>query len=504
MSFNRREDTRRATHVIDAIQDLMLVLDADAHIVYLSPSATRILGADPNQLLNQSCFTLSHPDDVEHLQTAIDFGKGQAPLIASQHVLRLRCQRDPVRAQFPNDQPTESPGADSGKGLSNNPAADDPCSMEAGTADSATSSAGPPALDPSSYIVATVHARPLVFSSVGALALPGMIQPLMHQLMSGFRSTNPPVPPPPPTPLPMLPLATLVVEVSQSTDLAPLLSIATAPMSADAAPGASGGTVQSPPTVSPITGAAAASSLTLASPSADYTPAPAVVASGYTLLIGRTYPLMPHDDIMDEVIGLQVENQILRESLRAKYLAKAETLDAAQLLVGRVLGQRFGGIPLVSVLHEATLNPMTLVRDGTPDTTTTVMPSPAVSDVMFMDTEPAAAEQTLAPPPLLPVDPAGSAAVGGGGSSAQYMPAQGHGSGLAGVAAPSDFIDAKLTATNGQPNAQAKRRKRSKPESSYVCMDCGTDSSPEWRKGPTGEKCLWYVPDCYCSAIFSE
>ncbi|KAJ3367268.1 blue light receptor [Allomyces arbusculus] len=40
--------------------------------------------------------------------------------------------------------------------------------------------------------------------------------------------------------------------------------------------------------------------------------------------------------------------------------------------------------------------------------------------------------------------------------------------------------------------AAAKKRKRraAKPETDRVCIDCGTTTSPEWRKGPTGAKTL--------------
>ncbi|KAI9019997.1 hypothetical protein CLU79DRAFT_756670 [Phycomyces nitens] len=35
-----------------------------------------------------------------------------------------------------------------------------------------------------------------------------------------------------------------------------------------------------------------------------------------------------------------------------------------------------------------------------------------------------------------------------------------------------------------------KRRKKQRGEDDYVCTDCGTTSSPEWRKGPQGSKTL--------------
>ncbi|KAI8970055.1 GATA zinc finger-domain-containing protein [Mycotypha africana] len=35
-----------------------------------------------------------------------------------------------------------------------------------------------------------------------------------------------------------------------------------------------------------------------------------------------------------------------------------------------------------------------------------------------------------------------------------------------------------------------KRRKKHKKVEDYICTDCGTTSSPEWRKGPNGPKTL--------------
>ncbi|EEH36641.2 cutinase gene palindrome-binding protein [Paracoccidioides lutzii Pb01] len=38
--------------------------------------------------------------------------------------------------------------------------------------------------------------------------------------------------------------------------------------------------------------------------------------------------------------------------------------------------------------------------------------------------------------------------------------------------------------------ANTERRRRSKPAETHFCTDCGTFSSPEWRKGPSGKKTL--------------
>lgn len=63
---------------------------------------------------------------------------------------------------------------------------------------------------------------------------------------------------------------------------------------------------------------------------------------------------------------------------------------------------------------------------------------------------------------------------------------------------PNTPTDPNLTTTPGSavpgtPGGEVKPRKKKKPrieEEEYVCTDCGTVDSPEWRKGPLGPKTL--------------
>ncbi|OBZ91144.1 Cutinase gene palindrome-binding protein [Choanephora cucurbitarum] len=50
--------------------------------------------------------------------------------------------------------------------------------------------------------------------------------------------------------------------------------------------------------------------------------------------------------------------------------------------------------------------------------------------------------------------------------------------------------DQDMSADNLERKDKWKRRKKTKGSDEYVCADCGTTSSPEWRKGPQGPKTL--------------
>jgi len=52
--------------------DIVMVLDADGSVRYVSPSVERVLGMEARQLHGRSCFGLLHPDDEQAARTALD------------------------------------------------------------------------------------------------------------------------------------------------------------------------------------------------------------------------------------------------------------------------------------------------------------------------------------------------------------------------------------------------------------------------------------------------
>jgi len=63
-----------------------------------------------------------------------------------------------------------------------------------------------------------------------------------------------------------------------------------------------------------------------------------------------------------------------------------------------------------------------------------------------------------------------------------------------GITMPADK-DSRLAAggtysTDGYGDGNGDKKKKMKIAEEYVCTDCGTLDSPEWRKGPTGPKTL--------------
>jgi PAS domain S-box-containing protein len=57
--------------LVEASQDLIVVLDHAGSVVYVSPSLQRVLGFDPSQQLGHSAFEFIHPDDHRAAQRAL-------------------------------------------------------------------------------------------------------------------------------------------------------------------------------------------------------------------------------------------------------------------------------------------------------------------------------------------------------------------------------------------------------------------------------------------------
>jgi PAS domain S-box-containing protein/putative nucleotidyltransferase with HDIG domain len=59
-----RESEQRFRALIENVSDLVLVIDAQGMITYASPSATRVGGYEPGELLGKSITAFIHPDDI--------------------------------------------------------------------------------------------------------------------------------------------------------------------------------------------------------------------------------------------------------------------------------------------------------------------------------------------------------------------------------------------------------------------------------------------------------
>lgn len=57
-----RESARRFRAVIEHGYDVMLLLESDGSVLYASPSAERVLGYPPRELVGGNGFDLIHPD----------------------------------------------------------------------------------------------------------------------------------------------------------------------------------------------------------------------------------------------------------------------------------------------------------------------------------------------------------------------------------------------------------------------------------------------------------
>ena len=63
-----RESARRFRAVIEYGYDVVLLLESDGSVLYASPSAERVLGYPPRELVGGNGFDLIHPDQVEDIR----------------------------------------------------------------------------------------------------------------------------------------------------------------------------------------------------------------------------------------------------------------------------------------------------------------------------------------------------------------------------------------------------------------------------------------------------
>ncbi len=71
-----RESEARFRALIENSLDVTLLLEADATVRYASPSAERVLGFPPDELVGRSAFDLVHPDDAPALAEIFRLGSG--------------------------------------------------------------------------------------------------------------------------------------------------------------------------------------------------------------------------------------------------------------------------------------------------------------------------------------------------------------------------------------------------------------------------------------------
>src|SRR5207248_2577531 len=89
VAWRRNEDTRvdlqqslhslseseeRFRSLVQNASDIALVCDADANIVYVSPSVKRVLGYDPEAVIGRQRWTFIHPDDLDLAVAAWEAG----------------------------------------------------------------------------------------------------------------------------------------------------------------------------------------------------------------------------------------------------------------------------------------------------------------------------------------------------------------------------------------------------------------------------------------------
>jgi len=73
------QSERQFRSLIENASDVITVMDADSRIVYVSPSVERAQGFRPEELIGRSALDLIHPDDREHVRTAILLALSERP-----------------------------------------------------------------------------------------------------------------------------------------------------------------------------------------------------------------------------------------------------------------------------------------------------------------------------------------------------------------------------------------------------------------------------------------
>ena len=66
-----RHSEENARRLIENLNDVIIVLDAEGHLTYVSPSVERTLGFHPKEELGRSIFEFIHADDVARAQDMI-------------------------------------------------------------------------------------------------------------------------------------------------------------------------------------------------------------------------------------------------------------------------------------------------------------------------------------------------------------------------------------------------------------------------------------------------
>ncbi|KNE70175.1 hypothetical protein AMAG_15144 [Allomyces macrogynus ATCC 38327] len=186
------------------------------------------------------------------------------------------------------------------------------------------------------------------------------------------------------------------------------------------------------------------------------------------LLVARPMLVQPADALLEELLDLQLANVMLRDRLVHAY------------------AKRHRPIGSLSVLREMLVDPARILHQAANDEDAMDVDAPPPTPFEDPPTDTDAEGNGNA---TLPSPTTAAAVSSSSNTAAHFLPTAGHGSGLAGVITPSDLVDANLMASRRQP-VKMRRVPRKRPADGYVCMDCGTTSSPEWRRGPTGEKCL--------------
>ncbi|KAI9168644.1 hypothetical protein H9P43_008017 [Blastocladiella emersonii ATCC 22665] len=456
------EELMRMQAILELLHDLVFVVTAAGEVVYASASVATVLGFRPQDVLHRKLVEFSHPDDAVLLRATLH------------RLLR------PPAAPAPDLAPSTSVAS-------------------LGSAAATTASLAADHFQHTvrlrhrsapTHALVSIHGRCLSLAALPAAAAAASAGALSHPLLHGFRGTAP-------------------HPASFAHPLPHQLSAGPASPTAPAA------------AADPFAAAAAASR----SPE-DGPP--------LILLVGRPYPLPPHDTLLDELLELQTENLRLRALLSARYSAlgasPAEHSTLREVAVNPMLflaprgTARGPDSPLVPAPRFQVVSAADPDADAAAYATAPLDSAPA-SALPAVPLRPprgsraASAQRTAAPallrrtappalidtgpePPPLPPPSAAAAAprpsTAHGAAMSGHLPAMGQGSGLAGVMSPSDYMSAKMASTPATADASGalatdpskKRRKRSRPKEGYVCMDCGTDQSPEWRRGPNGEKCL--------------
>ena len=76
---DRRRQRRRTERFVEESEDVVTILDTDGRVTYASGSAERVLGYEPETLVDENLFDYLHPDDreptMESFYTAVDGGE---------------------------------------------------------------------------------------------------------------------------------------------------------------------------------------------------------------------------------------------------------------------------------------------------------------------------------------------------------------------------------------------------------------------------------------------